>query len=556
MPEADTSRWERVYKEIQNSPDEFARWTELVEEAERLEGGLHKFSSPRALQLFRFSYDGFLERFPFLHGYWIRYAETLFRLGLTEDAADVYLRGTCAIPGSVELWAKYCAFVALTEGDSERVRALFEQGSRHIGVHFLSHEFWDAYLDFEEREGQTQRVYDLLSRIARIPLHQYAKFFDRLRKMAAELPVHQTAPPEYLEQFQAEYDLEMEEGGDAVSTPPTGPAGPQGSSSANGFTTAARKAAEERDLRSRVDSYLTGIYLQTQAEVAKRLRNESAIGRQYYHVAFLPEAERVNWRQYLDSEEVEGDGARIRMLYERAVIPTANEEEFWMRYARWNIARRRFEDARAILARACLVVPIGRTQLRHYYAALEMSLGHTATARAIYESVLEALPSSVETLCLLSALIANNDGVPAAIDRVRQELKVEGRPPLEKLALVDELERLYFCQNDIEAIRALYESVATEFDNFFPFWRKYLRFEIERPAPTVDGNDAAVRQRHEAVARVHNRIQGSSLDPADKRDLAHTYMVFLLTHCSASDLNEYSELDRSFHRSVVAPVLV
>jgi pre-mRNA-processing factor 39 len=271
-------------------------------------------------------------------------------------------------------------------------------------------------------------------------------------------------------------------------------------------------------------------------------------------VAYLPESERVNWRQYLDNEEAEGNETRIRLLYERAIIPTANEEEFWLRYARWNIAHRYYEDARAVLARACLVVSIGRTKIRHYYAALEMSLGHSATARAVYEQILEAIPNSIETLCHLSALISNTDGVHSAIKLVSDQLASGvDRAHVDKLGIIEELERLYLVDNEVDEARNLYHSMSKDFEGFFPFWRKFLQFEMRRPAKIIEDNDSAVHERHVRVKRLHDEIQASTLLPEDKKELAHMYMVFLLADCGSPALEEYINLDRILHKPFFVP---
>ena len=56
---------------------------------------------------------------------------------------------------------------------------LFERGAACVGLDFLAHIFWDKYIEFEESRDAHDRVLSLLERIIRIPLHQYAKFFDK-----------------------------------------------------------------------------------------------------------------------------------------------------------------------------------------------------------------------------------------------------------------------------------------------------------------------------------------------------------------------------------------
>lgn len=55
-------------------------------------------------------------------------------------------------------------------------------------------------------------------------------------------------------------------------------------------------------------------------DTTKRWVYESEIKRPYFHVTELEEAQLVNWRRYLDYEEIEGNPQRIQFLYERCVV--------------------------------------------------------------------------------------------------------------------------------------------------------------------------------------------------------------------------------------------
>lgn len=58
---------------------------------------------------------------------------------------------------------------------------------------------------------------------------------------------------------------------------------------------------------------------------------EDAIKRPYFHVKPLEKSQLQAWRNYLDYEMKQGDGARVRVLFERCLIACAFYEEFWMR---------------------------------------------------------------------------------------------------------------------------------------------------------------------------------------------------------------------------------
>lgn len=64
-------------------------------------------------------------------------------------------------------------------GHSNAHASLFEQGAEKIGLDFYSHMFWDLYIEFEERAEQWDRVYAILERLTHIPMHQYARYYEK-----------------------------------------------------------------------------------------------------------------------------------------------------------------------------------------------------------------------------------------------------------------------------------------------------------------------------------------------------------------------------------------
>ena len=72
----------------------------------------------------------------------------------------------------------------------------------------------------------------------------------------------------------------------------------------------------------------------------------------YFHVKALDEGQLKNWRAYLDFEEKEGDLSSTVDLYERALVPCALYEEFWIRYARFLVRRNLIPAADEVYRRA------------------------------------------------------------------------------------------------------------------------------------------------------------------------------------------------------------
>ncbi|KAG9547262.1 putative mRNA splicing protein, partial [Aureobasidium melanogenum] len=297
----------KLEADVQASPDEFENWEKLVRAVEGLEGGLNRNSSPQAITAARSIYDRFLAKFPLFFGYWKKYADLEFAIAGTEAAEMVYERGVASIGISVDLWANYCSFKVETTHDDSVIRELFERGATCVGLDFLAHPFWDKYIEFEERLEAQDKVFDILTRIITIPMHQYARYFEKYRQLAASRPLTELAPTNLLSQFNVELEPEF-----------------KGKS----------QIEAERAMRARLDTYHLEIFHKTQTETTKRWTYEQEIKRPYFHVTELDEAQLENWSKYLDFEETEADYTRIAFLYERCVVTCAHYDEFWQRYAR------------------------------------------------------------------------------------------------------------------------------------------------------------------------------------------------------------------------------
>ena len=61
--------------------------------------------------------------------------------------------------------------------------SVFERAAAAIGYNFISHTFWDKYIEFEESKNESARLLTLLERIIHIPLHQYARYFEKFVPM-------------------------------------------------------------------------------------------------------------------------------------------------------------------------------------------------------------------------------------------------------------------------------------------------------------------------------------------------------------------------------------
>ena len=136
--EAEQSGWGRISAALVENPESLDLWEKLIREVERENGvPISKVSSDEAVEILRTCYNAFLEKFPLLVHYWIRYAQCEFRLGYHQKAIIVYERALVHLRASIELWTNYLQFRVDTISDNvEEIAQLFETARKTIGTHF------------------------------------------------------------------------------------------------------------------------------------------------------------------------------------------------------------------------------------------------------------------------------------------------------------------------------------------------------------------------------------------------------------------------------------
>jgi len=381
---------------------------------------------------------------------------------------------------------------------------------------FLAHPFWDKYIEYEERLDAHDRVFQLLERIIHIPLHQYARYFERYRSMAANRPTSSLAPADVITTMR--HDIE----GDSGAKPK-------------------QEADQEGELRQRLDNFHLEIFHRTQTETTKRWTYEQEIKRPYYHVTELDEPQLSNWRRYLDFEELEGDYKRTKFLYERCLVTAANYDEFWLRYARWMKARNdKVEEVRNIYQRAsCLFVPIFKPTVRLRYAFFEDSLGYVAIARGILEAILMNLPSHLETIVALVNLDRRAQGVDAAMDVLKHHLDSSDTSVDTRGALTAEWARLVWeVKGQPEEARKIYQSQRHLYPDSKPFWSQWLFFELRQPSSA-----AQEPETHKRVKAVFQDIRKSNLSSDVVEEMAGYYLDYLQERGGPDAMKEHVQLE-------------
>ena len=375
-------------------------------------------------------------------------------------------------------------------------------------------------MEFEERQEQSDRIFALLSRVVNIPMHQYARYFERYRQMAQSKPPTALVPVQILTQLQM--DVENE---------------------GSGFKAGRSQGEVEGELRTRIDAIHLDAFRKCQAETTKRWTFESEIKRPYFHVTDLEESQLVNWRKYLDFEEKEGDYTRTQFLYERCLVTCAQHEEFWLRYARWMLAQQgKEEEVRNIYQRAsCLFVPIALPTVRLQYAYFEEMTGRVDVAKDIHEAILIQLPGHVSTIVSLANTTRRHGTIDDAIAVYKAQIESPTVDPTAKAALVAEWAQLLWkIKGDSDEARQVFRAHQTYYSNSEAFWRGFLQFEVAQPA-THDTE----KTHHDQLRQLAEEImQRSQMPEATVQAIITIYMGYLLERGDKDATKEYLNLDK------------
>lgn len=401
---------------------------------------------------------------------------------------------------------------------------LFERGAASVGLDFLAHPFWDKYLEFEDRLEAQDKIFAILERVIKIPMHQYARYFERFRQLAHARPLAELVPAETLARFRSE--VEAENAGYQ--------AGPKG------------ELEIEREVRTKIDNFHLETFTRTQTETTKRWTYESEIKRPYFHVTELDHQQLANWRKYLDFEEAEGDYTRTVFLYERCLVTCAFYDEFWFRYARWMSAQDgKQEEVRNIYQRAStLYVPIGRPGIRLQYAYFEEMSDRVDVARDIHQAILERMPGHVETIVSWANLERRQSGLEAAIEVYKAQIDSPVVDLFAKAAFVVEWAILLWkIQGSVDEARQVFQKNQQWYLQSRHFWAKYFEFELSQP--TTADKEAEHYTRIKQI--FDDIITKSRMTLATKKDLSNYYLMYLQQRGTKEAMKEFLKIDRELN---------
>ncbi|KAI1297040.1 hypothetical protein EDD11_007250 [Mortierella claussenii] len=510
--------WDRCWAIVKATPSEFDVWEELMRLADRQDGGFGPDAPAANIKNVRTIYDAFLNQFPLCFGYWKKYSDIELLARGVEGAIEIFERGVKSISNSVDLWVQYCSFVMESKPDERvEIERLFERGAKAVGLDFMPHVFWDKFIAFYEEKQEYSKLAALMERIIKIPMHQYARFYQQYIQLVASRPLKEIISEEQYEEYKSQ--LTASKGDQESDQEPSQP----------------EKTEEqlETEIRQLLTETSALVHARTAEETNKRWPFEAEIKRPYFHVKPMDLPQLANWRRYLDFEEAEGDVERIRILYERCLVTCALYEEFWLRYGTWARSLNNLEDLQAIYARAASMVPSTHPSLRLALALVEEERGNTLAARKEYQTILEQLPGHIETIVRFANFERRTspDDLAAAEFVYASQLGLDNVDEVTQTAIVTLYAKfLWQIKKDVEAARAIFKTGEGKFDSRF-YFSTYLKFEMDQ-----HGDDYEKR-----VSNVFEQIRYSGLSESIKNDFGQSYLDFIMEFGSSAA--RYNQLE-------------
>ena len=240
-----------------------------------------------------------------------------------------YEEGLKHIPVSSDLWLHYSIWKT-EHSPAEEARELFIRATQASGKVYTSYLLWDKYLDFEKALKNHEAMEKIFSSLMTFPNSKLYEYYTRFKNFLDT-------------QYKDQEDL--------------------------------KKARKDEAVQ---------MYEKVFAENNKRKGFEQGIKRSNFSTKPLDLEQILNWRRYLELEEAEGDVERIRLLYERCVVPCCYTSEFWIRYSRFLERTEGFDSARRLYQRANKEFLSKRPELFVAQGFFEEVHGNAQEARRLY----------------------------------------------------------------------------------------------------------------------------------------------------------------------------
>lgn len=332
-------------------PKALVHWEKLLNFLITKASPLNKSLEPPICKLIRSTYESMLYNFPYLENYYVDYALFEYKLGNINKVHRIYQKGLRSFSDrSLHLWVSYLKICNEVINNHKQLFKLYEKAEGSIGLHFMSGEFWEMYLNqLHERCLTQERYFTVLRNVIEIPLHSFSMFYALWLRCIDDISdlsqLTRIAPVDELSK-KLKIDITFE-----------GRKGP--------YLAEAKKLLKKstKELYMTVQYQVLEIYSLFEAKLHVH----------YYGSmdTLIPAEEIATWDGYLDYTINLRIDALIELNFQRALTPLVHYDKVWIKYAHWLIeCKEDLVSAKNVLLRALSLSHKKAAILKSLYAIL------------------------------------------------------------------------------------------------------------------------------------------------------------------------------------------
>ncbi|QLG73992.1 hypothetical protein HG535_0F05040 [Zygotorulaspora mrakii] len=310
-------KFSKISLAVAQYPKSLVHWEELLNYLISNSLPLNRSLDHRLYELIETTYDSMLSHFPYTENYYIDHALFQYKLGKVSKMHAVYQQGLKVFSyRSLHLWISYLKLCNEVVTSNKLLFQKYETAEKYIGLHYFSGEFWDLYLQqIQERCQRKERYFIILRKVLEIPLHSFSRFYAAwLRHIEEVQDVSQ------LNSFSSNEDLMKKLKIDV--------------------TYRGRKGPYLIECKKLLKKFTKELYMVVQYQVLEIYSLfESKLKTHYYSgpATLLPAVEVEIWDKYLDYTMSQRLDSLTHLNFQRALLPFAHYDIFWLKYANWLI---------------------------------------------------------------------------------------------------------------------------------------------------------------------------------------------------------------------------
>ena len=345
-------------------------WEKLLNYLIEKASPINKTIEPNVYNLIVSTYESLLTNFPYLENYYVDYALLEYKLGHISKVHTIFHRGLNVFnQRSLVLWISYLRLCNDLVVDNKQLFRRYETAERFIGLHFYSGEFWQMYLEQLQLRCKTRNRYFLvLRKVLEIPIYSFSKFYAQWLRHVDEI-----RDLSQLSLFVSKSSLRNKLKIDPDFHARRGP-----------YLIEAKKL---------IKKFTKELYMVVQYQVLEIYSHfESKLTMQYYvsKETLVPVQEIDAWTNYLDYTINLRIPELIHLNFQRALLPLANYDKIWLKYATWLIRDQNDAlTARNVLLKG-ITMSLKKTPLLNMLYSVLVKLNDYDTLNGVLDQVSES----------------------------------------------------------------------------------------------------------------------------------------------------------------------